>query len=458
MAQTNRLPQTIRTHEGAKAKRTSSEQLLRRSVLSCLLWEKEFYEDGIDIANRIQALVEKVNPKVVMDLAIEARHSMKLRHVPLLLAVAMARIPTNRYFAGRTLSRIINRPDELSEFLALYWKDGKCPIANQIKLGLAEAFGKFNEYQLSKWNRKSEIKLKDVIRLCHPKPKDLEQSTLWKRLVNDELKTPDTHEVAVSAKGADKQYEWTRLIQENKLGAMALLKNLRNMSDCGVDRNTIIEGLKNMNTEYVLPFRFISAAKYAPALECELEDAMLKCLGRSDKIYGKTVLLIDVSGSMSSFVSSKSDISRLDAGCGLAILLREICKDVEIFTFSKKLVRVPSRRGFALRDAIVNSQDHNATYLGASIKALYGPKNKMIKIKGHYHGNLSFNCQGLNPDRLIVISDEQSQDSVPDPQGRGYMINVASNKNGVGYGAWYHCDGWSESVIKWIQELETERF
>lgn len=37
---------------------------------------------------------------------------------------------------------------------------------------------------------------------------------------------------------------------------------------------------------------------------------------------------------------------------------------------------------------------------------------------------------------------------------RGYIINVASNKNGVGYGAWIHIDGWSEAVIDYIREYE----
>jgi hypothetical protein len=31
---------------------------------------------------------------------------------------------------------------------------------------------------------------------------------------------------------------------------------------------------------------------------------------------------------------------------------------------------------------------------------------------------------------------------------------VASYKNGVGYGAWTHIDGWSELVIEYIRELE----
>ena len=57
-------------------------------------------------------------------------------------------------------------------------------------------------------------------------------------------------------------------------------------------------------------------------------------------------------------------------------------------------------------------------------------------------------------DRIVVITDEQSADRVPAPTGRGYMVNVASAKNGVGYGAWTHIDGWSEAVIEYIRLLE----
>jgi len=40
------------------------------------------------------------------------------------------------------------------------------------------------------------------------------------------------------------------------------------------------------------------------------------------------------------------------------------------------------------------------------------------------------------------------------PKGLGYVINVASFKNGIGYGKWMHIDGWSEAVIGYIRELE----
>src|SRR5258708_28905811 len=68
-----------RTHEGAPAvPGLSDEKMLRRSVLSCMLWEDEFYEDGQSIAARIVAAAEKVEPAVLARLAIEAREVCNL--------------------------------------------------------------------------------------------------------------------------------------------------------------------------------------------------------------------------------------------------------------------------------------------------------------------------------------------------------------------------------------------
>lgn len=422
-----------KTHEGATSPRITVKQQLRRSVMSCLLWEDSFYEDGESIADRISNLVAKSKAEDVAALAVEAREQFKLRHVPLLLVREMARNKDQRHLVGDTLNNVIQRPDELSEFLSIYWKDQKdAPIAAQVKKGLAKAFAKFNEYSLAKYNRDADIKLRDVLFLCHPKPKDKEQEDLWNRLVNNELKTPDTWEVALSS-GADKKNTFTRLINENQLGALALLRNLRNMVDAGVERKVITKGIMEMKTERVLPYRFISAARYAPDYETELEQAMYKCLDGVEKMSGHTSLLIDVSGSMGSTISGKSEMTRIDAACGLAILLREICESVSIHTFSSKTVQVPKRRGFALRDAVKNSQEHASTMLGSALD----------------HINY-----GENADRLIVITDEQSSDKVNAPKTKGYMINVANYKNGVGYGSWKRIDGWSESIVRYIAENE----
>jgi 60 kDa SS-A/Ro ribonucleoprotein len=448
----------IHTHEGGKSRHINAEQQLRRSVMACMLWEKGFYESGQDIASRIAETIPKVDPVRVAIIANQARNEMHLRHAPLLIAREMARYNSHKDIVAQVLSDIICRPDELTEFMAIYWKDGKCPISNQIKNGLSAAFTKFDEYQLAKYNRDGAIKLRDVLFLCHAKPKDKSQASLWKRLVDNELKTPDTWEVALSS-GGDKKEHWERLLNEKKLGGMALLRNLRNMDMAGVNESLVSDSILSMKTERILPFRFISAAKHAVHMEPQIETAMLKCLSGHEKIHGETVLLLDVSGSMDSPVSEKSQISRLDAGCGVAMLLREVCDKITILTFSMKLVRVPARRGFALRDAIVTSQEHSGTPLGEAIRCVYAPKQYAVgnaNFLGYGRHEIEYSGQNLSPDRLIVITDEQSRDNVPDPNGIGYMINVASNQNGVGYGKWLHIDGWSEAVINYIQEVERE--
>src|SRR5712664_2649443 len=233
MARLNRLNLGLPTHEGAPARHISSELQLRRSVLACLLWESQFYEDGIEIAGRIAELVPKVAAEKVAGLAVEAREQMKLRHAPLLLVREMARHKTHRALVADTLARVIQRADELAEFVAIYWKDGRVPLSGQVKKGLAAAFPKFDEYQLAKYDRGGPVKLSDVLFLWHAKPRDAAQAGVWKKLTWGRLNPPDTWEVALSS-GADKLEVWERLLAENKLGALALLRNLRNMAEAKV--------------------------------------------------------------------------------------------------------------------------------------------------------------------------------------------------------------------------------
>ena len=420
-----------RTHEGARARHLSPELQLRRAVLACLLWERQFYEGGVEIAGRMADLVPKVAAEKVAALAIEARERMKLRHVPLLVVREMARHKTHRHLVAETLARVIQRADELAEFVAIYWKDGRVPMSGQVKKGLAAAFPKFDEYQLAKYNRGGPIKLRDVLFLSHAKPRDAAQAGVWKKLIWGRLATPDTWEVALSS-GGDNREAWERLLAENKLGALALLRNLRNMKEAGVEEGVVLSALRSMKMQRVLPFRFLAAARYAPQWEEALERAMLACVAGQEKLSGKTIVLVDVSGSMTAPLSRRSEMQRTDAAYGLAVLLREIAEKVSVFSFSDQLVEVATRRGFALRDAIDGSQPHSSTMLGSAVERLNRERY----------------------DRLIVITDEQAHDTVPAPKGKGYMINVASCKNGVGYGKWTHIDGWSESVVEYVRELE----
>jgi hypothetical protein len=422
----------IVTHEGAPAiGNLSPEKQLRRSVLSCLLWEKEFYEDGASIADRIVETAAKVKPEVLAALAIEARDVFNLRHIPLLLLDVLSK--TSPALTAETVARVLQRADEPGELLSIYWRNGRKMIPAQMRKGIAKAFPKFDAYQLAKYDRDGAVKLRDVLRMVRPKPANDDQAALWKRVKERTLEAPDTWEVALSG-GADKKEAFERLLREGKLGYLALLRNLRNMATAGVDDGLVREAIvaRKNGAQRVLPFRYVAAARAAPQYEPYIDQALCEAVSEMPVYLGKTIILVDVSGSMDEKLSSKSDLKRIDAAAALGAIFPG---DIRLFTFSHQLVEVPPRRGMAGVDAIIRSQPHGGTYLGQAVSAI----NQMPH------------------DRLIVITDEQSHDAVPHAAKRGYMINVASAKNGVGYGPWVHIDGFSEGVFRFIREVESER-
>lgn len=444
---------TLLTHEGTPAKRITPLHQLRRSVMSCLLWEDTHYEDGVEIASRIAELVTKVGGPQVATTAIEAHTKFKLRHVPLLLVRLLAAgTPEQRREVAEALFQVTRtRPDQMTEFLAIYWKDKKQPLSAQVKKGLARAFAEFNEYQLAKYNRDGAVKLRDVLFLSHAKPKDEAQAALFKKVVDNQLTTPDTWEVALSG-GADKKETFTRLIKEKKLGALALLRNLRNMVEARVDEKLIGEAIVNMNTERVLPFRFITAARYAPRFEAQLEQAMFRCLEGAPKLPGKTALIIDTSPSMwMAKVSAKSEMDRFEAAAALAILLRETCADVNIFAFNDKSYDIPARRGFALRDALAKTKDgYSRGGLAVAAANERGYDRIIVLTDGQWHYSeikKPTSWGGESMDDAKVVSPAPLTE-------KAYMINVSTERYGVGYGKWTSIDGWSEAIVDYIREFE----
>lgn len=427
----------IRNHEGVPAVPFPPYTQLRRAVLACLLWEDQFYESGESIAERIANLVKVVPAEKVAALAIEARSKFHLRHVPLLLVREMARGKGN--LVGRTLCAVIQRADELAEFVSLCWKDKNKPmtktLTKQVKAGLAHAFTKFSAFQLARYRSEGkEISLRDVLFLCHAKPKDEAQAALWKTLIDGTLAPADTWETALSA-GADKKESFERLLREGKLGYLALLRNLRKMTEVKVD-DALIRGALSAGaaTSKALPFRFIAAARAAPRFEAQLDAALQVATEGMPKLPGTTVVLIDTSPSMAHALSAKSDLKRTDAACGLAILCRELCEEARVFAFSSHIKEVPPRRGMALSDAILQAVPSNGTLLGAAV----GYLNEHVAC-----------------DRLIIVTDEESQDAVPNSKAaQAYMVNVSSAANGIGYGPWTRITGFSEAILTFIQESE----
>lgn len=433
------------THEGAPAIIPKSVAQLSRQVATCMLFENTFYESGSTIAASIAKSCREVDPQLIADVAIQARGPWKLRHVPLFL---LAQLDLRRgdcvppSLVSRTIERVVQRPDEMGELLSIIQKvNGGKPLKKclsaQVKKGLGRVFAKFNEYQIAKWNQDAAVKLRDVLFLTHARPKDKTQAKMWKKLIDGKLAAPDTWEVALSA-GKDKKATWERLLGDDKLGYMALLMNLRNMTEAGVDRKLVKKALVDGAPQSrALPFRFLSAAKAAPGYTDALDEAMRASLTNETKLPGMTYTVIDVSGSMDVALSDRGQLTRLEAASALAVLLREVCEDVRVFTFSYSLCEVMNSRGISMLTAISNSQQHGGTALAGSMR----------KLLTEYR----------EADRIIVVTDEQSGDGGVPPLkvGNGYLINVAPYVPGLQVsGGWTRISGWSERVVDFVRYEE----
>jgi len=437
---------------GLRAAKQSNIQQLRRMTLANLLWEDCAYIDGKSLAKEIARLIPLCAAKDVANLALECRLVQKLRHTPLYIASEMCKYPEHRALVGDLLPKIITRADMITDFLAIYWKEGKRPLANQAKRGLAAAFHNFDEYQFAKYDRDAEIKLRDVMFLCHPKATDEQEQELFNKIAERNLAVPDTWEVALSA-GADKKETWTRLINTHKIGGMAMLRNISNMMKADVDRKVITEGIKNLRGAMLLPLDYLKAARMCPQFEREIEDKMLDSYKSLPKLPGKTLFIVDVSGSMGSVTSSGTSFTRLDQACAMAMLAANQCEDYELVTTAgddwaskgaHEWIQYP-KKGFGLAQQIYDTKRNIGEGGIFTRQVLEWSKKKFA---------------GEVFDRIIIFSDSQDCDRVdktPHPFGiNNYICDVSAHQHGVNYrGCWTaEISGWSEHFITYIAALE----
>ncbi|MEL6802976.1 MAG: TROVE domain-containing protein, partial [Bacteroidota bacterium] len=321
-----------------------------------------FYEGDMDRVLRIRGLINQVDPEFVAQLAIYAREKMNLRSIPLVLTVELAKVWSGDDLVYRLTKRVIQRADEITELLAYYQmanertetkKLGR--LSKQLQKGIAAAFHKFDEYQFAKYNRKTEVSLRDALFLTHPKPENEAEKILFNKIVSDELEVPYTWEVELSRLGQQRfkndrerkaavRNKWQELIDSGRLGYMALLRNLRNILQADVKADYLkIVAKRLSNPEAVrrsrqLPFRFLSAYLELSAMQHVHASYFLRPLEKAalvsvENIKGfglktKVCLAADVSGSMFGPISARSKIQAYDIGLLLSMLMRARSKAV----------------------------------------------------------------------------------------------------------------------------------
>ena len=425
------------TAEGGMGwQRTPKGELFLAAVTS--LNEDTFYETADNRAKRIQTLTadpEIVNsPEWVLGMVRWLRQEVGLRSIPGVVAISAvkARLDagltgTNRQIIEAAIGRLDEASDMIAGWMSLYGRNiPSCVRRLRVRL---------SERSYLKWAGRmnaGSVTLRDVINLTHPKPKDKTQEALIK-LVLDEgygkkgddkqlptirayrqflamdrdaqiraLTGPDakdvirkaalTHEVIAGAIGTIPADVWETLVPE--MGYMALRMNLRRIEASGASRAliaTINERLSDVEEaakSHTMPVSFYAAYKNAPlAFAAALQDAANASLENVPALKGRTLVLLDRSGSMSYPMSAKSSLSCQDTANVFASALAIRGESVRVVAFDDHMEDVKVASTDLLRVVDQMPTARGCTYTPDAVA--YAHK------------------KGEKYDRIIILTDEQ---------------------------------------------------
>lgn len=461
MAKFNSTP-TIRTtnNSGHAAYAMPDKLKLITQVLTSFFNEKKFYGDN---STEMQKTIKKViasDPQFVANLAVFARREFNMRSVSHVLAAYLAHEENGKPYTRKVINAVTLRADDMTEIMSCYLSMFGKPIPNALRKGISDAMQRFDEYALAKYKGTGkDLKMRDLLCLCHPTPKTPAQSDMWKRLLNGDLETPITWETQLSANGNNAE-TWEMLIDSGKVGYMALLRNLRNIINANpgnIEKAlSTIENPEAVKRSKQLPFRFLSAYKELNTIGGSrvfdaLENAVEASIENMPKLSGTTVIAVDVSGSMSYSISNKSNVRCYEIAMLLGLMANKICENSYFYVFNNNI----QKYSVSHRTGILTTALHSYCGGGTSMEL---PFEKMIKDR-------------VNADRIIVISDNECNSA----SGWSTPIQILADKyrKVTGNDLWVHAidlqgygtqqfhgrktnviAGWSEKVFDFIKLAE----
>lgn len=464
-------PSAVQNFEGGLSFTPSKETELYLRCCTNLVGEDKFYVSGESDLKTLRDLIKSCSREFILKLAVYCRKELHLRSLPIMLLCEASNMyekypEEDKSIVRKYAPKIIQRADELMETTA-YWinviGDGKISnFPNALKKGIADSFYNFDEYQLSKYANRGSIKLKDVFFICHPRARNDKEYDLFAKIVEDKLIPADTWERKISSKGSSTQ-NWEEIA--DKMGIMALLRNLRNFEQhkakkaIAIAKNRFRDKKSVLNSKQ-LPFRWLSASKHVQdiGLLDALDEAMEISIKNVPKLPGTTVIAIDISFSMEAPISEKSTVKRWEVGAMLGALAHTISEKALVYIFAEDIATLPMRK----RNAILENMKYVQKTLGS-----IGHTTNAYKVIDEVK-NLD-----LNVDRIILLSDMQTYNtnyfsnkqlssewkkfSQKSPQTYLYSIDVA----GYGTASFLEKDkkvvllgGWSDKVLNLISLYE----
>jgi hypothetical protein len=431
------------THEGAPgyAREAKSELFL---LAVAHMGDGSFYESAPERDRRFCALVHGVamnDPEWIGQFIPWLRNEANMRTVSVVAAAEAAwALLTDEKPGGRqVIASALQRADEPGELLA-YWhsRHGRV-VPKPVKRGLADAIQRlYTEYVLMKYDTASHgYRFADVIELVHPVAAEAWRGDLFKyaidrrhnrdgdapeslRMVraNAALRriaasTPATLLDAEALKAAGMTWEdalllaggsvskrdlWTAMIPS--MGIFALVRNLRNFDEAGVTDDTAAQVTAKLTDAEVIaksrmfPFRFLAAYRAAPSLRWSwpLEKALNLSLANVPALRGRTLILVDRSGSMFDTVSAKSGLNRADTAAlfGSALTRRSDHADlVEFGTGSQMVLSTDAAHAYGHAESVLKMVSRFGSM---------GGTNTAEAVRRWYSGH----------DRVVILTDEQA--------------------------------------------------
>lgn len=471
---------TRETHEGGRAYPIGAEQELYLTIVTSLMSGDTFYESQGGRLERVQTLIRanilQGDSLFVAGLAAYAREQMYLRTAPTMLVAELFARGENA-MGALAAKRVWQRGDEHLEALA-YFKTMGYKRTKALLRAVAARLNEMDEFSFTKYaaGRKAYSQ-RDAIRVAHPVPTDEKQSALFKYVVHgwDSLTTEEmallpetaklkaggtqTWEQHISKEGSTKR-SWTEAVE--KMGYMALLRNLRNLVQADVDYPVLEAVASKLSSPDLvrrskqLPFRFLSAFRALPRTAPQIlfdaiSEAANVAVENVPDLDGETLVLVDCSGSMSgATLSDKSTVTNSDAArCLGAILVRK--GSAELWGFGSDPVRVaaPSRNPVMATIAGMKGiswKTGHATFIEKAIRTALNDRFR----------------------RVVVLTDMQSHDNPhvaaapwldADKRRKVYIIDMAHfglpsfdpRHPGV-----VMVGGFSEKVFDWMRAMEIE--
>lgn len=500
--------QTTTNHMGIKAYKLSPEMELYTAVATCMI-DDSYYEKSTDRLNRIKALIALCPALFTAKLAVYACKEMNLRSIPVVLAVELARIHSGNDLVSKVISNIVMRADEIKEILAYYQVTNERVqpkklnrLSKQVQKGLALSFNRFDEYQFAKYNTVAAVKLKDALFLVHPKAKDEAQQDIFNKIAVGALSVPYTWETELSELGkmafdmpADKARavaaKWEELVSSNRLGYMAVLRNLRNIITKSTETAfsaamDILTDEQKIRSARQMPFRYLSAFNEVEKLKQQeglfesekkkistaltgLEKALVISCANIPVQEGKTSILSDNSGSMFGDYSGKSLVSAMskrntaDIANLFAVLYWNRTRDAHIGLFGDRLIEPELSRTVNVFENFKNINEAAKKCGGATERGMFEYIQRLIK-------------QQKIVDRIIIFSDCQvgqgckwfdhagntgshfnqllAQYKKINPAVKVYSVDLKAYGNTMVKDDAVLVSGWSEKIFDMIEAVE----